>query len=193
MICCAEQDNQLKPAEGKSGAIPICATTSAGLFIGDKMKMIPLTQGKVAIVDDCDFDWLSQRKWYAQKIRNSWYACRNEHPHKILMHREILGLKYGDAIKCDHRNGNGLNNQQYNLRNCTHAENIRNQKLQKRNKSSAYKGVYWNKKYKKWYAQIRVNGCLKRLGQSNDEIEAAKIYNIAAKRYFGEFARLNPC
>jgi hypothetical protein len=43
------------------------------------MKEIQLTQGKVALVDDDDFDYLSQWKWYAHKpsTRDIYYAVRN--------------------------------------------------------------------------------------------------------------------
>lgn len=105
------------------------------------------------------------------------------------MHRQILGLQKGDGIKSDHRNGNGLNNQRYNLRKCTTQQNGFNRTCQSH--SSQYKGASWDTKTKKWRAQIQLNENTFRLGSYETEIEAAKAYNRKAKELFGEFARLN--
>jgi hypothetical protein len=87
-------------------------------------KEIPLTQGKVAVVDEEDFDRLNKHKWYACKNGNTFYALRKSNVNgkrlTILMHREILGLKPGDP-GVDHRDGNGLNNRRKNLRLASHA------------------------------------------------------------------------
>ena len=103
--------------------------------------------------------------------------------------RVILDLK-DSKIQSDHRDTNGLNNQRNNLRPCTNLQNQRN-KTCKINGTSKYKGVYWNKKSKKWDTRISVDK--KRIcGKSfKDEIEAAKAYDEMAKLYFGEFAYLN--
>jgi hypothetical protein len=81
-------------------------------------KLIPLTQGKFAIVDNADFDWLNQWKWYAVKSYNTWYARRFS---SIPMHRQIMSAPSGTEI--DHRNHNGLDNRRQNLRFSTSAEN----------------------------------------------------------------------
>jgi len=160
------------------------------------MKTIPLTQGKFAIVDDDDFNWLNQWKWYAAKDGLSWYVCRGRL--SIKMHREILGLKKGDGKETDHKNGNGLDNRRCNLRICTRAENVRN--MQKDNNcTSKYKGVHWQKgeirkgkQYKgKWASQIVYNYKHIYLGLFNNEIDAAFAYDKAAKELFGEFVYLN--
>ncbi len=133
------------------------------------MQSIPLTQGKVALVDNADYNWLSQYKWYAQRHRSgNFYAARHS-PTKngkqplIRMHRQILGLERGDKRQGDHENHNTLDNRRYNVRICTHQENQRNQKPRP-NSSSQFKGVSWHKKIKKWQAYITINKKLKYLG-----------------------------
>lgn len=94
------------------------------------------------------------------------------------------------GMDTDHIDGNKLNNQKTNLRIATRTENARNQRPV-RGGSSQYKGVGWHKAANKWRADIRINGELKYLGLFTDEIQAAKSYNEAATKYFGEFAQIN--
>jgi len=157
-------------------------------------KEIQLTQGQIAIVDDEDFDWLDQWKWKASKQRNNdWYAARrprrgNRKKGHIFMHRLILNPSEG--MQTHHIDHNGLNNQRANLRIVTAAQNQYNQRPQKK-KSSHFKGVHWASDRRKWRAQIMVNGRTYRLGQFLSECEAAKAYDNAALRYFGEYAYAN--
>ena len=159
------------------------------------MKRIQLTQGKVALVDDIDFDRLNKHKWYAMKSSGqTFYAARSirvskEKQATVFMHREVLGLNQGDP-ECDHKNHSELDNRRDNLRRCTPLQNRQNQRPH-RNGSSAFKGVCWNKKREKWQVQIRREGHKKHLGYFDNEIEAAVAYDIAAVRYFGEFASIN--
>lgn len=139
---------------------------------------IPLTQGKVALVDDEDHALISQFKWYAHKQWEVWYA-RTRWPKwpidkKTYMHRMILNLSDPDQ-KVDHINHNGLDNRRENLRVCTQSENQRNSR--KINRSSKYRGVSWRKREKKWQVIIRYSGKIKWLGYFESEIEAAKAYN----------------
>ncbi len=159
------------------------------------MKEIPLTQGKVAIVDDEDYDFLMQWKWsltstgYAR--RNKWSKTKQE---CILMHREIANTPKGMAT--DHINGNILDNRKVNLRICTDSQNHMNQKkvlLRKngKNKSSIYKGVGWHKWTCTWRAYITIKRKQIGLGHFECQVLAAKAYNEAAIKYHGEFAKLN--
>ena len=151
------------------------------------MPKIPLTQGQYALVDDVDYDWLSQWEWVAHKENNgNFYAMRGT----IRMHRQILGLKQGDRRQGDHRNHNTLDNQRHNLRICTCQQNTMN-KRSDFNTTSQFKGVSWYKRYKKWVAQILIDGKVKNLGYWNVEEVAALRYDMVAIREHGEFACLN--
>jgi uncharacterized protein (DUF2249 family) len=159
------------------------------------MKEINLTKGKVALVDDEDYEYLLQWKWYAvERGCGIWYAAR--HTSKggksriIFMHRVILQTSEG--LDTDHRNGNGLDNRRENLRSCSHMNNIRHQSRRlSSTKSSLFKGVYLHKDDNLWRVKITVNKKVINIGEFKDETKAALAYNNAATRYFGEFAKLN--
>lgn len=158
----------------------------------NKMKLIPLTQGKSAIVDKDMFNCLNQYKWCAQKVGNCYYAFRNvgTKPNRTIqyMHNMILSIPKNSNLETDHRNGNGLDNRRCNLRLSTSSQNMQNSR--KRLKcSSKYKGVSWNKQRKMWRTYI--GHPQTHLGYFDDEIEAARVYDKTAMKLFGEFANLN--
>lgn len=161
------------------------------------MKQIPLTQGKYVLVDDEDYDYLNQWKWYAYyaKKRDIWYVMRSgsrsiKPRRMILMHRVIMQAVKGEEI--DHEDHNGLNNQRYNLRKATRLQNSRNRKKQNNN-TSGFKGVSFrtDNSNRPWVSYISDNHKLIHLGSYATAIEAAMAYDQAAKLYFGEFAKLN--
>lgn len=158
------------------------------------MIEIPLTRGYVAIVDDDCPPEILTKKWCARVARNgNVYAVRsapweNGRRVKEQLHRAIMNP--ADGLQVDHIDGNGLNNQRSNLRVCTHAENARNRRLNKRT-TTGLKGVYQRRGSDKWQARIRVDGRFLCLGQFGSKLEAAKAYDEAAVRMRGEFARTN--
>lgn len=158
------------------------------------MQTISLTQENMAIVDDANFAELNKYKWRTLETAQGVYAARkitiNHKEITVLMHREIMGLKYGDKRQVDHINHNPLDNRKCNLRICTHAENGRNRKIQT-GTTSKYKGVSWHKPNKKWRAAIGYNHKLFHLGNFDNEIDAAKAYDKKAKELHGKFAQTN--
>jgi len=164
-------------------------------FCRDHMKEIPLTQGKIALVDDEDYGWVSKFRWYAMKTQSgAWYAKRhvgedkNGNPFVELMHRFVLGNP--SATEIDHEDCNGLNNQKGNLRICTRSQNIGNRrKFFNPKNTSQFKGVSWNSRDRRWVLQYF--GSKNGLRYFRKEIDAARAYDEWAKEKFGRFARLN--
>lgn len=163
------------------------------------MKTIPLTQGKVALVDDEDFEWLNQWKWHYRKghpNREKGYAGRSiflgtGKRGTVLMHREILKVKKGQIP--DHHDGDGLNNQRSNLRVGNMKDNSANRSKVRSKCSSKYKGVSWHKASSYWRASIKKNQKWMHIGSFQTEEDAAKAYDKKASELFGTFAKLNFC
>lgn len=154
------------------------------------MKKIPLSKGKFAVIDDEDFDKIGSVKWH---LSSNGYAVSTTHEYidgfrktyHPSMHSLINRTPRGKST--DHINGDKLDNRRSNLRTCTQSQNMANRGHQVNNKSG-YKGVYWAAG--KWTAQIRLKGETIYLGRSSDIKEAARMYNKAAQKYHGEYARL---
>lgn len=148
------------------------------------MKKIPLTQGKFALVDDEDYEFLMQWKWhYTGRV-----AKRSKCHGVQQMHRLIMNTNNGFEV--DHINHDTLDNQKNNLRNVTRKQNCMNKGAEK-NSTSKYVGVSWCTKRKKWVSNIMINGIQKNLGRFSCEKKAAIAYNEKAVKLFGEFACLN--
>jgi hypothetical protein len=150
-------------------------------------REIPLTKGFVALVDEADFAWASQRKWHAiNNRRGHVYAARKSRGSTIYLHREIAATPKG--LHTDHINGNTLDCTRGNLRVCEARENMRNRR-RGRDGADAYKGVA--RQGARWIAQIGIDCTRKYLGSFDTSEQAARAYDAAALRLHGEFARLN--
>jgi hypothetical protein len=149
-------------------------------------KTISLTQGKVALVSDEDFDRVNQFKWcfsHGYGYRKADHGTKTQY-----MHRFILGAQKDDEV--DHKNQNKLDNRRENLRFCSRSENSANKGKQK-NSTTGYMGVSWNKNRQKYKAYIVCEGTQHELGFYDDKHEAAEAYNKKALLIYGEFAYLN--
>ena len=160
-------------------------------------RIIALTHGKIAIVDESYHEVVSQRKWHTignqKRTTPNIYAGRTEIRNGkqiiVFMHREILGIEYEDETQVDHINGDGLDNRRSNLRIATPCQNAWNQGRSSRN-TSGYKGVSWNKKEGKWIARITVKGHRYFLGYFATAELAYAAYCEKSRELHGEFANV---
>lgn len=153
------------------------------------MKEITLSQDKVALVDDEDFEYLSQWKWSAYKAKNNkFYAHRKEFGNKtVIMHRLIMKAK-GREVQIDHINNNGLDNRRCNLRLATNSQNGFNKKV-RRDSGTGIKGAFYvgQNREKPYVARITINGKRKHLGYFYTAQQAGEAYKNAARELQGEF------
>lgn len=150
-------------------------------------REIPLTQGKVALVSDEDYERVSAYRWRAGMGTVTWYASSGTGKGVILMHRFILDAPSGMMV--DHKNGNGLDNRRENIRLCTRHQNGQNHITSPAGRSG-YTGVR-SAPGGRWYASITVYRQRLRLGCYNAPEDAAIAYNHAAAEHFGDFATFN--
>ena len=154
------------------------------------MKYIKLNKGQTAIIDDEDFEYLSQFKWHAdfmkntqsfRAVRNNWINGKNSH---VKMHREIMGNPTGKQI--DHINHNSLDNRKVNLRIVTGSQNQMNRKIQKNN-TSGYPGISFHKPTNSWNPTIKVNNKVISLKYFKTLSDAIEVRRAAEEKYFGEY------
>jgi hypothetical protein len=153
---------------------------------------IPLTKGKVAIIDEADREVVAAFTWHTRQNRKVCYAesgARRSGSTRYMMHRLILGVCDREDLIVDHRDGNGLNNTRGNLRLATASQNAANSRIA----GNPYRGVTFRRDAiaRKWLARILVDGQRRSLGTYATAEEAATAYDAAAKQLFGEFATLN--
>lgn len=158
---------------------------------------VPLSQGKVAVIDFAD-RWVLKYNWSAVNCgksgRELWYAQAyvpdgfNGQKNGVRMHRLIIGALPGQ--QCDHKSGDGLDNRRDNLRVASPSRNCQNKRKSPTAISSKFKGVTISGKIKR-QARIMVGGKRLHLGTFNSDEEAARAYDEAAIRYYGQFAKTN--
>lgn len=166
-------------------------------------EVIRISKGFSTIVDDEDFVFLSKMKWCAKLAidysrSGKVYVMRTEklpdgNKKNVYIHRLLTGALDGQYV--DHINGDTLDNRRSNLRVCTSGENSYNQSKRRINCTSKFKGVSWNTRLKKWVAQCggpKTPGIKNQyIGCYDSELDAARAYNEAAIKRFGQFAKLN--
>ncbi len=146
-------------------------------------KQIELSQGKIAIVDDEDFEYINKWKWCATKRYNgSFYAISTDNKKSVYMHRIIMNPP--DGVYVDHINRDSLDNRKCNLRYATNSQNQMNTTA-KKNSSTKVKGVF---RYgDKFSSQISYDGKRVFLGHFSTIEEAKKAYDLAAQKLHNEF------
>lgn len=144
------------------------------------------------LIDNEDWERVSKYNWFVGKQKGNKFRVSTN---KIKgtqkrLHRFILNIEEGNKLQVDHINGDPLDNRKCNLRIIDNKSNSRNQSLRIKN-TSGYKGVSWDKRVRKFEAYIHVDYKKISLGFFNKKEDAAKIYNEAALKYFGDYAKLN--
>lgn len=162
------------------------------LTIAGSTAVVPLTQGKFALIDVADLPRVEGKRWYARRTSKGWYAQRDERGPDgayrfVHMHRVIAQPPENRIV--DHINCDGLDNRRSNLRHATNGQNATWSKFPKG--SSGYRGVFWQCDRDKWRAEISKDRKKHFLGDYDDPAEAARAYDAAAIELHGEFARPN--
>lgn len=155
------------------------------------MKLIELSQDRVAIVDDEDFEWLSKWKWCYVRVKKTGYAkriVRSEPQQTIQMHVAIMKRhrRWKRGKEVDHINTCGCDNRKINLRLATLGKQRVNTGLRSNN-TSGVTGISWNKQRSKWQAYISINGKLKNLGLFPNKKDAIAKRRQAEIKYYGEY------
>ncbi len=160
---------------------------------GYTYRKISLGERKFTIVDPADYYRFNIFNWCPNEDGMNIYAVRlvsvpERNIRIVSLHREIMNHPKGLLV--DHKNRDGLDNRRANLRVATKSQNTCNRR-KKKNATSRYFGVHFDKRHSLWAANIKCRGKRIWLGYFDNEIDAAKAYDAAAKKYHGEFARLN--
>ena len=148
-------------------------------------REIPLSQGKVAMVDDGDYNLVSVHTWHTFRAHKSWYARSSQ---TIYMHRLIMAAPEG--LEVAHIDGDGLNNRRDNLRLVTRMQNLANQRINTAN-TSGYRGVTWHKRRMQWMAQTKHLGKHIHFGYHDNLVDAAVAYDKGMRAIHGPHCHSN--
>ena len=164
--------------------------------VDGEVAYVPLTKGHVAVIDACcvplveAYNWTASEYLRADGSVRKVYAQRKDRVNgrriSVYMHRAVLGAPA--SLQVDHVDSDGLNNRKENLRSATPSQNQHNRSASANN-TSGFKGVDWMKKYRKWRAQIGVNGRRIHLGVFDSAAEAGEAYAKASAKLHGQFGR----
>jgi hypothetical protein len=142
-------------------------------IVDGEIARVPLTQGKVAIIDAGDADLVSQHIWAAARAkRDRYYAQASLAGNGVIaMHR--LLIEPPDDMLVDHIDGDGLNNRRANLRPCTNSQNLQNLSSLRSNNQSGWMGVGYRADRGRWRAYVKSGGKFRHLGYFDTALDAA--------------------
>lgn len=167
-------------------------------IIGESAKVYSNGKNKhlYFFVDKADLKLIAAHSWRIYRLHATSIYYKVETSASIqgkIIHFALATflLETPKGMMVDHIDRNPLNNRRNNLRIATNGQNSRNVPKTSAKRSSVYKGVSWHKRKNKWIASCAINSRNKFLGYFNDEIEAAKAYDLSAKELHGEFANTN--
>jgi hypothetical protein len=178
--------------QGSGGGFPL-RPSDFKRDTGGHMAIITI-KGYEVLIDDENIDKITSRTWNKVSLGDKgrvyfWTETGSKRTKRkyIYLHRMIMDVD-DRKIDIDHINMNTLDNRKSNLRKCTRSQNMANSGF-KKNNTSGFKGVYWNKNAKKWVAQITHQRVNRLIGYYDDKILAHDAYAKEAKKLFGDFAR----
>jgi hypothetical protein len=187
---CVGKANQARVLKNR----PVIDTLDA-----DGFHQLPLNDGTPVKVSPEDYEWALTFSWHRASYGYAASQTRRQRPGKkrsIRMHRAILERKLSRPLlpteRPDHINHQPLDNRRENLRLASFQQNNMNASpYNVRGGTSDYKGVFWDKQKNRWRANIRLSGVRIYCGSSEDELEAAYLYDQFALALFDEYAYLN--
>lgn len=152
-------------------------------------RKIELSRGLFAIVDEDDFDFLSQFNWSAKPDGGTCYAVTNPGDGEYKMHRVVMKVASGGDITVDHINNNGIDNRKCNLRIVNRSENQMNRRKRSK-KKNRFIGVLpgLSGGFTVWFRMPNGDKTKKNF---SDEVEAARYYDYLAVTHRGPEAKTN--